>query len=182
MLSTTCTNLERRIVVFSNPIFRWPNFLNVPKPMDSPLLCTAGRQRMTWFSSRHFHYIAIIKFWYSLSFSTVLREKCHLWHYFKSCFLFRWPVKKTGWTNQSLWLQSPRSTSMKEGDVKSATQRNCMDHYQLWTNQKCFNSSHFRETGTKQKRYDRVGKDVTSGITRVVFRESSLLEIRRIRL
>ena len=131
VLSTTCTNLERRIVVFSNPIFRWPNFLNVPKPMDSPLLCTAGRQRMTWFSSRHFHYIAIIKFWYSLSFSTVLREKCHLWHYFKSCFLFRWPVKKTGWTNQSLWLQSPRSTSMKEGDVKSATQRNCMDHYQL---------------------------------------------------
>ena len=59
---------------------------------------------------------------------------------------------------------------------------NCMDHYQLWTNQTCFNSSHFRETGTKQKRYDRVGKDVTSDITRVVFRESSLLEIRQIRL
>ena len=37
VLSTTCTNLERRIVVFSNPIFRWPNFLNVPKLMDSPL-------------------------------------------------------------------------------------------------------------------------------------------------
>ena len=37
VLSTTCTNLERRIVVFSNPIFRWPNFLNVPKPTDSPL-------------------------------------------------------------------------------------------------------------------------------------------------
>ena len=97
-------------------------------------------------------------------------------------FLHRWPVKKTGWTNQSLWQQSPKSTSMKEGDVKSATQRNCMDHYQLWTNQTCFNSSHFRETGTKQKRYDRVGKDVTSDITRVVFRESSLLEIHQIRL
>ena len=37
VLSTTCTNLERRIVVFCIRIFRWPNFLNVPKPTDSPL-------------------------------------------------------------------------------------------------------------------------------------------------
>ena len=38
VLSTACFFcLERRIVVFCNPIFRWPNFLNVPKPTDSPL-------------------------------------------------------------------------------------------------------------------------------------------------
>ena len=57
VLSTACFFcLERRIVVFCNPIFRWLNFLNVPKPTDSPLLCTAGRQRMTWFSSSHRYY------------------------------------------------------------------------------------------------------------------------------
>ena len=38
-------------VAFCICVSRWLSFLNVPKPTDSPLSCTVGRQRMTWFSS-----------------------------------------------------------------------------------------------------------------------------------
>ena len=38
-------------VAFCICVSRWLSFLNAPRPTDSPLSCTVGRQRMTWFSS-----------------------------------------------------------------------------------------------------------------------------------
>ena len=145
----------------NNCTSRWLNFLNAPKPTDSLSSCTVGKQRMTWFSPVF------------TSFSSQLSSHCHLYLFLIPCenniklYCIFWKrfflgitemVSSSGILSKSLDGQA-RVCSSSHRRVSQWKKASFLDVELLNNYETTIDYSHFRETGMKQKRYDRVWKD-----------------------
>ena len=135
----------------NNCTSRWLNFLNAPKPTDSLSSCTVGKQRMTWFSS-----VFTLSSSQSSTFLIVYHSSCVLSKRFSLGITEM--VSSSGILSKSLDGQARVCSSSHRG-VSQWKKASFLNAELLNNSETTIDFSHFRETGMKQKRYDRVWKD-----------------------